>query len=230
MSLEEERAYRIYNTKLINLLDDRVEKIEKLIKEEGIEGPSGGTGSQGPQGPKGEDGKSAYEIYCENTSNPLSQADWLASLKGPKGDTGPQGPKGQDGDGDIDTSQFATKDDLKSYVPNNSEGEIKLKAFPVVLECGGNTVEVYDDFAFLNCPISIGNQEIYGDNDSLRIRATKVEVDSPTTKVSGSLVNDEDKEYATKEYVDQHSGGGTIDISQFATKTELEDLITTADL
>ena len=42
-------------------------------------------------------GKSAYELYKETTNDPISQEDWLASLKGDKGEQGEPGSAGQDG-------------------------------------------------------------------------------------------------------------------------------------
>lgn len=49
----------------------------------------------GAQGLKGDDGKSAYQVYLDTVpqgEEPMSEQDWLASLKGDKGD------KGDDGD------------------------------------------------------------------------------------------------------------------------------------
>ncbi|OHS94843.1 hypothetical protein TRFO_38943 [Tritrichomonas foetus] len=49
------------------------------------------------------------------------------------------------------------------------------------------------------------------------------DVTSPKMKVRGTLVNGEDKEYATKEYVDQHSGGGGVDSSKFIQNSATEE-------
>ncbi|OHT14556.1 hypothetical protein TRFO_42991 [Tritrichomonas foetus] len=207
MSLEEEIAHRIYHTTRINLLDDRVEQIEKLIKDEGIEGPSGGTGSQGPPGPKGDPGPQGPKGDKGDTGPQGPQG-----VKGDKGDTGApgpqgvQGPKGDKGDdASIDTSQFATKSELEDYTTKSAlRNELNMisRAF---VEKGELTKYV---------PLSTSNA---------------INLTCPTLKVSGSLINGEDKEYATKEYVDQHSGGGGVDSSQFATKTDLEGCLKCSD-
>lgn len=51
-------------------------------------------------GGAGADGKSAYEIYVETTADDpvLTEAEWLASLKGEKGDKGDKGDTGDTGD------------------------------------------------------------------------------------------------------------------------------------
>ena len=59
-------------------------------------GPTGATGATGPEGPAGEtgpEGLTAYQIYARvytdfNIPVPLTESQWLASLKGEKGDTG----------------------------------------------------------------------------------------------------------------------------------------------
>ena len=52
------------------------------------------------KGEQGEEGKSAYDIYCEIEEAfgriPMSQSDWLASLKGDKGEQGEQGKSAYD--------------------------------------------------------------------------------------------------------------------------------------
>lgn len=44
--------------------------------------------AQGTNGQNGADGKSAYEIYADTTENPMSQSEWLESLKGINGQNG----------------------------------------------------------------------------------------------------------------------------------------------
>ena len=56
-----------------------------------VEIPSGGSG------PQGADGKSAYQIAVEHGFSG-TEAEWLASLKGPIGETGPQGIQGPQGE------------------------------------------------------------------------------------------------------------------------------------
>ena len=48
----------------------------------------------GAQGTKGDDGKSAYQVYLDTVpegETPMTEQDWLASLKGEKGDDGDDG-------------------------------------------------------------------------------------------------------------------------------------------
>ena len=42
-------------------------------------------GKDGKDGQRGFEGKSAYEIYFENTVDPLDVDEWLESLKGADG-------------------------------------------------------------------------------------------------------------------------------------------------
>ena len=42
-------------------------------------------------------GKSAYELYAETVTDPISPEDWLASLKGDQGDQGEKGDEGLPG-------------------------------------------------------------------------------------------------------------------------------------
>lgn len=77
---------------------------------------------------KGDDGKSAYEIYLDNApagQTPMTEAQWLASLKGPKGDKGdtgaqgatglqgPQGPQGLPGQAGSDGSDGVGVEDVE---------------------------------------------------------------------------------------------------------------------
>lgn len=50
----------------------------------------------GTPGPVGADGQSAYKVAQDN-GFPGSEAEWLASLRGPQGPAGAQGPAGSDG-------------------------------------------------------------------------------------------------------------------------------------
>lgn len=60
---------------------------------------NGGSGSTtpGPKGEKGDPGDSAYQIAIDNGFEG-TEAEWLASLKGPKGDKGDKGDPGPKGD------------------------------------------------------------------------------------------------------------------------------------
>lgn len=72
------------------------------VGPQGPKGDTGATGAQGPKGDKGDTGatgntgESAYNIW-KDAGNTGTEAQFLASLKGPKGDTGPQGPTGPQG-------------------------------------------------------------------------------------------------------------------------------------
>lgn len=55
-------------------------------------------GEDGTAGRNGTDGKSAYEIYREYAiGTPMSEVEWLNSLRGEKGDVGATGPAGKPG-------------------------------------------------------------------------------------------------------------------------------------
>lgn len=55
-------------------------------------------GQDGIAGKNGTDGKSAYEVYMEYAiGTPMSEIEWLNSLKGEKGDVGATGPAGKPG-------------------------------------------------------------------------------------------------------------------------------------
>lgn len=64
--------------------------------KDGADGSNGKDGKDGAPGEKGADGKSAYQIAVENGFSG-TEAEWLASLKGPIGETGPQGIQGIQG-------------------------------------------------------------------------------------------------------------------------------------
>ncbi|ABN78435.1 collagen-like protein [Cereibacter sphaeroides] len=62
--------------------------------------PAGTAGPQGEPGPTGAEGRSAYEVALD-AGFVGTEAQWIASLRGPKGDMGdpgPAGPKGDTGD------------------------------------------------------------------------------------------------------------------------------------
>ena len=69
----------------------------------------------------GEDGKSAYELYVESVpedEEPMTEAEWLASLKGTNGTNGTNGADGEDGaDG---------KSAYEIYVATVPEGETPM--------------------------------------------------------------------------------------------------------
>lgn len=67
--------------------------------DKGETGAQGVQGKQGIQGIQGVAGLSAYEIFKRNNvASTLTEAQWVASLKGEKGDRGLQGAKGDKGD------------------------------------------------------------------------------------------------------------------------------------
>ena len=83
----QEKPYAIYTWDAVHL---------QWVDNGTIQGSQGPAGTEGPAGP---DGRSAYQTAVDNGFRG-SEAEWLASLKGPKGDageTGPQGPAGPAG-------------------------------------------------------------------------------------------------------------------------------------
>ena len=100
--------------------------------EKGDTGPQGEKGETGPQGekgetgPQGEDGKSAYEIYLEylpEGATPLTEEEWLASLKGENGASGADGKDGKDGqDGANGTDGEDGKSAYEIYLEYLPEG------------------------------------------------------------------------------------------------------------
>ena len=66
---------------------------------QGIQGPAGATGATGPAGADGADGADGQSAYALAVANGFvgTEAEWLASLKGPKGDAGDVGPQGVQG-------------------------------------------------------------------------------------------------------------------------------------
>ena len=65
----------------------------------GAKGDKGDKGDQGIQGLRGIQGLSAYDVFKKNNAaSTLTEAQWVASLKGDKGERGLQGLKGDTGD------------------------------------------------------------------------------------------------------------------------------------
>lgn len=60
------------------------------------QGPQAATGGAGPQGAAGPCGASAYEIWLR-LGNEGTEADFIASLRGPQGQAGPTGSRGEPG-------------------------------------------------------------------------------------------------------------------------------------
>lgn len=74
----------------------------------------GTKGDKGDDGTPGTNGKSAYELYVDSVPSgetAMTQAEWLASLKGAKGDTGT-----------VDTTNFYTKAEVDQKVANAASG------------------------------------------------------------------------------------------------------------
>lgn len=97
-------------------------RAEELLWElcELISNGGGGESTPGPEGPKGDPGDSAYQVAVDNGFKG-TEAEWLASLKGPKGDKGetgqagaqgPQGAKGADGKTPVRGVDYWTETDI----------------------------------------------------------------------------------------------------------------------
>ncbi|AZB63132.1 collagen-like protein [Cereibacter sphaeroides] len=59
--------------------------------------PAGTAGPKGEPGPTGAEGRSAYEVALD-AGFVGTEAQWIASLRGPKGDMGDPGPAGPQGE------------------------------------------------------------------------------------------------------------------------------------
>lgn len=97
----------------------------------------------GKQGDKGDDGKSAYQVYLDTVpqgEEPMSESDWLASLKGVQGD------KGDDGD-----SAY------KVYLDNVPEGETPMTEAQWLASLKGEK----GDQGAMGDTVIIGNEQTY---------------------------------------------------------------------
>lgn len=129
----------------------------------GEEGPRGPRGVRGPQGEPGvdgvngvdgidgidgTDGKSAYELAVDN-GFAGSEAEWLASLKGPKGDPGDPasdvfGRLAASGQNDPVTRTWIT--DVGGTVKNTEAGQGATHVTSIDLEPGTYLVSAYGHF------------------------------------------------------------------------------------
>lgn len=105
-----------------------------------LKGEKGDKGDKGNTGDTGREGKSAYEVYVASVveGTPLSQTDWLASLKGATGSKGDKGDNGDKGDvgpaGDIGVTG---KSAYQSYVDTTAE-EVALSEANWIASLKGN--------------------------------------------------------------------------------------------
>ena len=99
----------------------------------GATGPAGNTGATGPAGTSGSNGLSAYQVWLQ-LGNTGTEANFIASLKGPTGAAGPQGPAGTTGaTGPAGTSGAAG--------PAGTSGSNGLSAYQVWLQLGNTGTE-----------------------------------------------------------------------------------------
>lgn len=88
--IDDNKARLLPRPTLLSWIQDNVQG-EK--GDQGIAGINGTNGKDGKDGEDGEDGLSAYQIAVNN-GFVGTEAQWLASLKGPKGDQGTNGTNG----------------------------------------------------------------------------------------------------------------------------------------
>ena len=183
----------------------------------------------------GVDGKSAYEIYVENTTEtPLTEIEWLSSLKGADGEQGIQGENGATFTPNVDTDgnlSWTNDKELENPTTINIKGAKGDKG-----EQGEKGADGKDGQDGLTTSISL-NGTVYSHVDG-----TITLPDYPTipTKTS-DLINDSEfltsipTEYITeaklneKGYLTEHqdiSGKANIsDLSAVATSGNYNDLI-----
>lgn len=101
----------------------------------------------------GADGKSAYECYLETVPSgqePMTEEEWLDSLKGEDGEVGETGRQGDKGNpGTVDYSNIYTKtevDNITSNLIDNISDDIAEAAEQMLQESSQNTERVLDDY------------------------------------------------------------------------------------
>ncbi|MBR5795777.1 MAG: collagen-like protein [Erysipelotrichaceae bacterium] len=148
---------------------------------------------------------------------------------GPQGIEGPQGPKGDPGEKGADGLTINIEVNGNTY--NHNNGTINLPDYPSL---DGYATEQYVSEAIANAELGGGNTDIdlssYAKKEELPTKTSDLENDS-------GFINEttlEAKDYASKEYVeDQISNievGGGVDLSDYATKKELDNKTNTSVL
>lgn len=94
-------------------------------------------GHDGINGQDGTTGKSAYEIYKETVSgSPMSEIEWVNSLKGEKGDQGERGPAGKQGAPFQITKIYSSVEEMNADYENS---EVEVSDFVII-----NTSDIED--------------------------------------------------------------------------------------
>ncbi len=167
--------------------------------EQGIQGPIGATGPQGKTGPAGANGKngeSAYQLAVDGGYQG-SQAQWLASLKGPKGDkgdTGPQGPIGLKGPkGDKGNSIWLMKNANGGNLTNQAMNTLNGTSATNVCQVGDTVVET--DGSVVQVTAVNGNTwssgpvlfSIKGQNGKTPVKGTDYYTDADKTSIENDI-------------------------------------------
>ena len=166
---------------------------------DGKTGPQGPAGADGATGASGADGKSAYQIAVENGFSG-TEAEWLASLKGPIGETGPQGiqgiqgPQGERG-ADADPAQFNETDPT---VP--SWAKESTKPTYTADEVGAATIEQFNQLSE-----AIADQQDVIDSSVLFTAQTLTEVQKAQARANIGATAGEELEFADSvEWLDEN--------------------------
>ena len=219
--------------------------------EQGIQGIQGIQGPVGPQGPKGEPLR-----FSDLTPDQIAQ---LKGPKGDPGPQGPAGVGGSGG-GSVDLSQYAKKTDLNNYLSrtdaNNNYAQKgwssqtfaykgDLGAFIRKNEIGqyaltpGDAASRYvnniqaQSFAKY---ADLGNYRTVKDADNLYIK--KVDIRNYIAMISDPVYlkkSDASTTYVAKEQYDKDmtalkASGGSADLSNYYTKSEVDDKVSNADI
>ncbi len=219
--------------------------------EQGQQGIQGIQGPVGPQGPKGEPLR-----FSDLTPDQIAQ---LKGPKGDPGPQGPAGVGGAGG-GSVDLSQYAKKSDLNAYLSRNDANNNyaqkgwsantfaykgDLGAFIRKNEIGqyaltpGDAASRYvnniqaQSFAKY---ADLGNYRTVKDADNLYLK--KVDIRNYITMISDPVYlkkADASTTYVAKEQYDKDmtalkASGGSADLSNYYTKSEVDDKVSNTDI
>lgn len=231
---------------------DRGEKGEQGAKgEQGPAGPQGIQGPVGPQGPKGEPLR-----FSDLTPDQIAQ---LKGPKGDPGPQGPAGVGGSGG-GSVDLSQYAKKTDLNAYLSTNDANNHyaqkgwssqtfaykgDLGAFVRKTEIGqyaltpGDAASRYvnniqaQSFAKNS---DLGKYRTVADADNLYLK--KVDIRNYLSMIGDPIYlkkADASTTYVAKADYDKDmtalkASGGSADLSNYYTKSEVDDKVSNTDI